>query len=71
MRGRDVGEVEPAGEVVAVGEDEPGPQLGVPLQLAVGQRTVPAAAAKSAALRLSGRLNPMSSTWPSPLGGDA
>ena len=34
--GRHVGEVEAGGEVVAVGEDQPGTQLGVAVELAVG-----------------------------------
>ena len=36
--GRHVGEVEPGGEVIAVGEDQPGTQLGVAVELAVGER---------------------------------
>jgi hypothetical protein len=38
MRGLDIGEVEAAGEVVAVGVDEADAQLGVVLQLGVGER---------------------------------
>jgi hypothetical protein len=34
---RDVGEIQTAGEMVSVGEDESGPQLRITLELAVGE----------------------------------